>query len=358
MNGKEDSLAKKTSAIIFAVSLYWTVSISMVFVNKYLLSSTNLQFDAPLFITWFQCVVTVALCWLLAQFAKYQPGLIKFPAFSIDPKIAREILPLSVVFVGMITFNNLCLKYVSISFYMVVRSLTTVFNVILTYIFFGEKTSHKALGCCAIIITGFLMGIDQEKGLGSLSIAGVFFGISASLFVAMNAIYTKKSLNFVENNIWKLTMYNNVNACVIFIPFILLFGEHNEIFDFPLIFDSFFWFTMIIGGVLGFSMGYVTSLQIQATSPLTHNVSGTAKAYAQTLLGVFYFNEVKTFLWWISNGFVLLGAALYSHVRNQEMKERHRQSLEVPQKDSGINKVDKQDNHSIISENNPSEFKN
>jgi len=80
-------------------------------------------------------------------------------------------------------------------------------------------------------------------------------------------------------------------------------------------------------------MGYVTSLQIQATSPLTHNVSGTAKAYAQTLLGVMYYNEVKTMLWWISNGFVLIGAAAYSHVRNQEMKEKHKaQSLESPVK--------------------------
>jgi GDP-fucose transporter C1 len=106
----------------------------------------------------------------------------------------------------MITFNNLCLKHVSISFYMIVRSLTTVCNVILTYVFFGEKTSFKALMCCAIIILGFLLGIDQEKGLGVLSISGVLFGISASFFVALNAIYTKNSLNAVDNNIWKLTM--------------------------------------------------------------------------------------------------------------------------------------------------------
>ena len=70
------------------------------------------------------------------------------------------------MFVGMIAFNNLCLKYVSVSFYMVVRSLTTVFNVMLTYVFFGEKTSMKALACCSMIIVGFLLGIDQEKGLG------------------------------------------------------------------------------------------------------------------------------------------------------------------------------------------------
>jgi GDP-fucose transporter C1 len=71
------------------------------------------------------------------------------------------------MFVGMIAFNNLCLKYVSVSFYMVVRSLTTVFNVLLTYLFFGERTSMKAMFCCLMIIAGFLLGIDQEKGLGT-----------------------------------------------------------------------------------------------------------------------------------------------------------------------------------------------
>lgn len=71
------------------------------------------------------------------------------------------------MFVGMIAFNNLCLKYVSVSFYMVVRSLTTVFNVLLTYLYFGERTSLKTVTCCGVIVTGFLLGIDQEKGLGN-----------------------------------------------------------------------------------------------------------------------------------------------------------------------------------------------
>jgi GDP-fucose transporter C1 len=148
----------------------------------------------------------------------------------------------------------------------------------------------------------------------------------ASLFVAVNAIYTKKALKSVDDNIWKLALYNNFNACIIFLPFMFLFGEHIEIVNFPKLFDSYFWFAMSISGVLGFSMGYVTSLQIQVTSPLTHNVSGTAKAYAQTLLGVFYYSEVKTTLWWLSNLLVLCGAALYSQVRGQEMKAAHKQS--------------------------------
>jgi solute carrier family 35 (GDP-fucose transporter), member C1 len=126
-------------------------------------------------------------------------------------------------------------------------------------------------------------------------------------------------------------MYNNLNACVIFIPLIFIMGEQSVIVSFPLIFDGGFWFAMSLAGVLGFSMSYVTSLQIQVTSPLTHNVSGTAKAYAQTLLGVLHYNEVKTLLWWLSTCLVLVGSGLYSHVRNQEMKAKHnRTSIETP----------------------------
>ena len=41
-----------------------------------------------------------------------------------------QVAPLSLVFVGMIAFNNLTLKLLGVAFYNVGRSLTTVFNVV------------------------------------------------------------------------------------------------------------------------------------------------------------------------------------------------------------------------------------
>ena len=67
------------------------------------------------------------------------------------------------------------------------------------------------------------------------------------------------------------------------------------IYRYPKLFDLSFLFTMTVAGVLGFSMGYVTGYQIQITSPLTHNVSGTAKSYVQTLLAVIAYAEVRFF---------------------------------------------------------------
>lgn len=44
----------------------------------------------------------------------------------------------------MIATNNLCLKYVGVAFYYVGRSLTTVFNVVFTYILLGEILYREA----------------------------------------------------------------------------------------------------------------------------------------------------------------------------------------------------------------------
>ncbi|CAF2792777.1 unnamed protein product [Rotaria sp. Silwood2] len=315
----DDTLNKRYVQIAIAVFLYWCVSISMVFLNKYLLSSKDVKLDAPLFITWYQCVVTVGICAILGNLNKHVAAFSTFPSFKIDLKIARDVLPLSLMFVAMIIFNNLTLKYLTVSFYMVGRSLTTVANVVFTYVMLGDRTSYRAVGCCCLIIAGFFLGIDQENSL----VFGAFCGVASSIFVALNAIYTTRCLPCVDKNVWRLCLYNNFNACILFLPLMAIFGELPIVFSYPKLFNTSFVFAMTVAGVLGFSMGYVTGYQIKMTSPLTHNVSGTAKSYVQTLLAVVVYSETKTLLWWLSNLFVLGGSGLFAHVRATEMKRNH-----------------------------------
>ncbi|KAL1270523.1 hypothetical protein QQF64_029539 [Cirrhinus molitorella] len=191
------------------------------------------------------------------------PGFVDFPSLKFDLRVSREILPLSVVFIGMITFNNLCLKYVGVAFYTVGRSLSTVFNVVLSYVVLKQTTSFYAVLCCGVILGGFWLGVDQESVAGEL-----------------------KSLAAFD----RLMNFN-------------------------------FWGMMILGGVFGFAIGYVTGLQIKFTSPLTHNVSGTAKSCAQTVLAVLFSASSKTLLWWTSNMMVLGGSFAYTWVKGLEMKK-------------------------------------
>jgi len=310
----QETLAAKYLRIVGVVAAYWFVSITLVFVNKSLLSGSY-SLNAPLFITWYQCAVTAAACYATLQF--FAAG--KENAGQLSPLLLKKVMPLSVVFVSMITFNNLCLKHVGISFYYISRSLTTVFNVVMTYVVLGQKTSAKAIVCCAIIIGGFYMGVEEENGGGSLSVIGTVYGVFASLSVSLYAIYIKRVLPAVDNDVWLLTFYNNVNALILFVPLIVIFGEIPEIVSYPDLFSFTFFFLMTVGGVFGFAIGYVTGLQVKVTSPLTHNISGTAKAAAQTVIATQWYGEIKTASWWLSNLVVLFGSAAYARVKQVEM---------------------------------------
>ena len=321
------SLAEKYLQIFIVVTSYWIVSISMVFLNKKLLSSKDINLNAPLFITCFQCLVSALICLAAAGLSSVSSNFKNICGdvkLEFKPQTLISVLPLSIIFVAMITFNNLCLKYVGVAFYFVGRSLTTVFNVALTYVILGQKTSLPAVLCCLVIIFGFFLGVDQEGSDGSsLSVSGVVYGVLASLFVSLNAIHTKKVLPIVSNSVWILNFYNNVNSNILLFILMVITGEISTIFNYDQISSTKFWSLMSLSGFFGFAIGFVTGLQIQVTSPLTHNISGTAKAAVQTVMAVIYFHEVKTFLWWFSNLTVIGGTAAYTRVKQIEMQKDH-----------------------------------
>lgn len=316
-----ESLLTKYLQIFSVVVLYWVVSIVTVFINKALLSSKEIDLEAPLFMAWFQCLISALICFTISCLAKWCPGTFYFPKGSpFQLEIMKKVLPVSILFAAMISFNNLCLKYVGVAFYYIGRSLTTVFNVLFTYLILGQTTSLPCIICCIIIIVGFWLGVDQEHDTGSFSSLGTAFGILGSLSLALYSIHTKKVLPALDQEIWLLSYYNNLYSCFIFLPFIVATNEVPVLLSYDKFTNVYFWGLMIIGGFCGFAIGYVTSLQIKVTSPLTHNISGTAKACAQTVIATYWYQDSKSWLWWVSNWIVLGGSAAYTSVRQREIQ--------------------------------------
>jgi len=65
----------------------------------------------------------------------------------------------------------------------------------------------------------------------------------------------------------------------------------------------------------------VTVLQIKATSPLTHNISGTAKAAVQSMLAFRLWGNEATVMGVVSIFVVLGGSLLYTFVKMGENKQ-------------------------------------
>lgn len=339
------------------VTTYWIVSISMVYLNKILMSNEGVAIPAPLFVTWYQCVVTALICWAAGKcgdryrrLEAYEPVeqeegdgtssrqqpkpsfFAQFPKAEYNLTVAKTIFPLSLVFVGMITFNNLCLKWVEVSFYNVARSLTIVFNVFFSWAMLRMTSSGSTLGCLFIVIIGFLLGSHGEL---NFSLKGTVAGILSSLFVSLNSIFTKKVLPAVDDNHWKLTYYNNVNASLLFIPLMAIF-EGRVIFEAATkqLISPTFWAAMTLAGFFGFSIGIVTVLQIKATSPLSHNISGTAKAAVQSMLAFYIWGNEATFMGVLGIFVVLGGSLAYTIVKMSEDSRPPKEAQTPPASES------------------------
>lgn len=156
---------------------------------------------------------------------------------------------------------------------------------------------------------------------------GTIFGVIGSISLSLYSIYTKKTLPFVRNEVWLLSYYNNVYSSILFLPLILCTDELSTVFAYTHLDEAWFWLALSVGGVCGLAIGYVTALQIKVTSALTHNISGTAKACAQTVFATQWFNETKSALWWTSNVVVLFGSGLYARVKQVEMEATYRNEV-------------------------------
>jgi len=315
----ETSLEKKKPlrSKLMAVAFYWFVSISLTFLNKTVMTGAYLKLDAPLFMSWTQFVMTVLCCAIMSEVGKRVKLFSFFPPLEFDIRKARKILPLTVVFLGMIVFNNLCIKYVEVSFYYIARSLTIIFNILFTYYLLNKTTSKKSIACCLMIIGGYALGVQSEVHFSQF---GVLFGGLASIFVALNSIYAKKMLVSVTNESSELLMlYNNINSIFI-LPFIALVAtDERSVLMQPESLEVMktldFWLMILFTGVFGFLIGYASYLQVLYTSPLTHNVSGTAKAAFQTMLALWVYGNPTNAPNLISVAVVLLSSFAYGIVK-------------------------------------------
>jgi len=272
-----------------------------------------INLDAPLFMSWTQFVITVICCWLLGISGKYIRRFSFFPTFEYKLSVARKVMPLTFVFLGMIIFNNLCLKYVEVSFYQVARALTMVFNMLFTYLLLGKKTKRNSIICCLTIIMGYLMGCDGEI---HFSLHGILFGLLSSAFVALNAIYVTKILPVVDDNSEKLMIYNNLNAAILLPICIFFTNERIEILNSMEVFhDSLFWTITLVAVIMGYLINFATYLQIKYTSPLSHNVSGTAKAAAQTIVALIIFRNPVTTQGMFGCAIVIIASFVYSQIK-------------------------------------------
>lgn len=310
-----DSKPQRSNAAIAGVVLfYWVVSIALVFLNKLLLQRWD--FAYPLTVTLFQLAFTWLSLLALGTVGQRVAWLAFVPPYHVRLETARRVLPLTGAFVAMLATGNLCLKHVEVSFYQVARSLTICFSIVLTYAMLGVTTSRRAVVACLVVMVGFAVG---AKGEPQLSVEGLVFGVVSSAFVALYSILVKRSLALpsIDGDHWRLLAYNSLIAVPLMTP-LAAWQEWRDVAQSAALRNGEFWLAMVAAAALSVLLSVATFMQINYTSALTNNISGTVKAALQTVLAVVVFQNEVTPLNVLGIVMVIGGSAWYGQIRFQE----------------------------------------
>lgn len=313
----------------------------MIFSNKYLVGGRFSEIDVSLFVAWVQCLIAVMMAvvitWVRRRFLDHDVSL---PPINMKVIRNKDFIMVIFMFTAMLSFNNLCLKHVGVAFFQVARSMTLIFTVVLSAIFLSKMASCRVMCCCLIVAAGFVLGVDQEHLAGTLSIRGVIYGITTSLFVSLNGIFTKRLLEFVKNSPIASVYYMNSGACVLFVPLLLITGQLKLAITEKAT-EPMFLGLLIFSGILSFFIGFASNLQIDFTSPITHHISNNAKSVVQTLIAVMVMRLAKSLLWWGSNLMVIAGALGYTLIRMQEEKAaKENAAAPTSVEEKNVDKVD------------------
>jgi len=277
--------------------------------------------------TWMQLIVA-EVCILVLGFLSPRISLFSlFAPLEWDWNIAKNVAwPLTFVYIGMMAFNNVCLKYVEVTFYQVARSLTILWTVFFTLILLKKEINKLAIVACLVVFSGFVLGSIGEV---NFQWEGLIAGVLSSAFVAYYNIAIKSTLPVLGDSEWRLLIYNTTIAIVVFIPVLFATGEFILLESDPAKWPTqSTWNGIIVSGLLGFLINIAIFMQINYTSPLTGAISGTAKACVQTLLGWLIFRNPVSNLNFAGICTVIAGSAWYSQIQYSQMKAREQAKVE------------------------------
>eukprot|EP00922_Rhytidocystis_sp_ex-Travisia-forbesii_P052211 GHVS01077481.1.p1 GENE.GHVS01077481.1~~GHVS01077481.1.p1 ORF type:complete len:470 (-),score=41.88 GHVS01077481.1:413-1822(-) len=327
-NSDEDSKGRtaartSTISVILSICLYSCGSLAIVFLNRKIFKES---FQFPIFVSWLQQVVGLSafqfFAFLSPRISLLAPIRPLFPSVSIRWTHIRAVLPLSLAFVGMIGFSNVCLKYVQISTYQVARAMTLLLNLILSYFILGTSVSFRAGFACAIVMSGFVIGSMDPQTLGLI---GVCTGGMASLFQAFYMVQIKSALVHLNDDQNILLSYNLLLSSFIFFPVIFLAGEGGFVNELPLSpTDPLFfstWSLLIASGLMGILLTMSTYWCVRETSPVTYNIVGYAKACLQSVAAIVMLGDIVTARSLLGIFLTLAGSFYYSRTKMAEMKE-------------------------------------
>lgn len=295
------------TAVSFYILSYYLISVTLSMFQTQVLGRTRMNFPYPLFaaLVYDLCQFSLA-CSIMAGMAVVDPRAVgPVQAFRNlgSSKFWRVIFPCALAAGLDIALSNSSLKYVSLSFYTMVKSSSPMFILIFAFVFGLEKISLPLVGIIAVIGTGTLLTVYNPAAFDLFGFALVF---SAAIMSGVRWALTQLIIEIqakIDDDDDTRTADGPLSAILFLTPPIgFALGLLCQTFErfhtiaMSSLFES--WEAVgrtaaicAAGGVLTFSLILAEYKVVENTSVVTLSISGIVKEIVMIAVSVLYFKD-------------------------------------------------------------------
>ncbi|EGF79900.1 hypothetical protein BATDEDRAFT_16815 [Batrachochytrium dendrobatidis JAM81] len=309
----------KITKVAILIGSWFTVSISLHMLNKWMFSKEHFAFPFPVFTTMFQMIIQFGLS-----------GLIMVTALPklLPDKIPRAydyltiVLPCGIATALDIGLSNSSLKSITLSFYTMVKSASPVFVLLFAFIFGFEQPKFSMLVAILVIVMGvWIMVANETKfdavGYTEAQIATIMSGLRWTLTQLL-----LRSTTFGKGNpLATAFLVSPAVAVSLFVAFLIMEG-------FSSLAGSFHFATpasifqivglLFVNGMASFAVILLELNVIAETSVVTFSVAGIFKEIITIAVSAFAFGDRFTGNVLFGLAVSIAGIAGYNYIRFKE----------------------------------------
>ncbi|RMZ67689.1 integral membrane [Pyrenophora seminiperda CCB06] len=274
--------------------------------------------------------------------------------FEFDWQVAKQVLPLAIVFVVKVLLSNFSFAYAPLPTYQVARIGITPLAIILSCILQKENITGSTLSS-ALVATLNLFFASYRSNV-RVTWESVVAGVFSSFFVALYPLFllrTYRSLlaglvpsrdvltggypsssaadactgNREETRAFYRTLhYTSIVSLMLLTPLVILSGEVPHILhNIPFLDVPFFWAMMLFGGMGSWAVFSGMLLLVRATSPLSATFVAVPRSAFQLVAITLFRAPAQT---WVGVVLCWVSSAWFLVARRDEGRGRERLRLE------------------------------
>ncbi|CAA9962773.1 hypothetical protein PTMSG1_06147 [Pyrenophora teres f. maculata] len=270
--------------------------------------------------------------------------------FEFDWQVAKQVLPLAVVFVVKVLLSNFSFAYAPLPTYQLARIGITPLAIIFSCILQKENFNASTLSS-ALVATLNLFFASYRSNV-RVTWESVVAGVFSSIFVALYPILLLRTYRTIVADLvpsgdvltgyptsgeetgnreetrafYRTLHYTSILSLMILTPIVILSGEVPHIYhNIPFLDVPFFWAMMLFGGMGSWAVFSGMLLLVKATSPLSATFVAVPRSAFQLVAISLFKGPAQT---WIGVVLCWISSLWFLVARRDEGRSRDRLRLE------------------------------